>query len=62
MSGLYQHARRYEFVTTNPISLVPQGAARVKEPEVLTPEEVYGLLEELQELCRTTVYLAATTG
>jgi integrase len=40
MSGLFQHARRHEFIATNPISLVRQGSVRQKEPEVLDPEEV----------------------
>ncbi len=38
LSSLYQHARRYEFTTVNPINLVRQGADRVREPDVLTPE------------------------
>jgi integrase len=62
MSALYQHARRYEFIATNPISLVRQSAVRQKEPEVLEPEEVGALLEELDEPFRTIVYLAAVTG
>jgi integrase len=62
MSSLYQHARRYEFITTNPISLVRQGSIRQKEPEVLDPGEVRALLEELDEPFRTIVYLAAVTG
>ncbi len=62
MSGLYQHARRHEFIATNPISLVRQSAVRQREPEVLDPEEVGALLEELDEPFRTIVYLAAVTG
>jgi integrase len=62
MSSLYQHARRYEFIATNPISLVRQSAVRLKEPEVLTPEEVSSLLRELREPCRTIIHLIATTG
>lgn len=62
MSSLFQHARRHEFVATNPISLVRQSAARLKEPEVLTPQEVRALLDELEEPARTIVHLAATTG
>jgi integrase len=49
-------------MTTNPISLVRQGAVRQKEPEVLNPEEVRALLEELDEPFRTIVYVAAVTG
>jgi integrase len=62
MSSLFQHGRRHEFITTNPISLVRQSSIRQKEPEVLTPEEVSALLEELDELFRTIVYMAAVTG
>jgi integrase len=62
MSSLFQHARRHEWAATNPISLVRQSAIRVKEPEVLTPDEVCGLLGELLEPSKTIVYLAATTG
>jgi integrase len=62
MSSLYQHARRHEFITTNPISLVRQSSIRQKEPEVLSPEEVCALLEELDEPFRTIVYVVAVTG
>lgn len=62
MSGLFQHARRHEFIATNPISLVRQSAVRQKEPEVLNPAEVSALLDELDEPFRTIVYLAAVTG
>lgn len=62
LSSIFQHARRHEFTTTNPISLVRQSARRVQEPEVLTPEEIQSLLEELNEPARTIVYIAATTG
>lgn len=62
LSSLFQHARRYEFVATNPVSLVRQSAVRLKEPEVLTPEEVRALLDELDNPARTIVHLAATTG
>jgi integrase len=62
MSALYQHARRYEFIGTNPISLVRQSAVRQKEPEILDPEEVVALLDELDEPFRTIIHLAAVTG
>ena len=55
-------SRRHEFIATNPISLVRQSSVRQKEPEVLNPEEVSALLEELDEPFRTIVYLAAVTG
>jgi hypothetical protein len=34
-------------MTSNPISLVRQSAVRIKEPEVLTADEVRDLLAEL---------------
>ena len=62
LGSIFQHACRYEFITTNPVRLVRQSSARVKEPEVLTPEEVRALLNELDEPVRTIVHVAATTG
>jgi hypothetical protein len=55
-------ARTIEFITTNPISLVRQSSIRRKEPEILSPEEVCALLEELDEPFRTIVYVVAVTG
>ena len=62
MSALYQHAMRYEWATSNPIRLVRQSGKRLREPDVLTPQEVAALLAELQEPCRTLVLVASTTG
>lgn len=62
MSSLFQHARRHEWAITNPISLVRQSAIRLKEPDVLTADEVFGFLEELQEPHRAIVHVAAVTG
>jgi integrase len=62
MSALYQHAMRYEWAISNPIRLVRQSGKRLREPDVLTPQEVTALLAELQEPCRTLVLVASTTG
>ncbi len=62
MSALYQHAMRYEWAASNPIRLVRQSGKRLREPDVLTPQEVTALAAELQEPCRTLVLVASTTG
>lgn len=62
LGSIFQHACRYEFTSSNPIRLVRQSSARVKEPEVLTPDEIRALLKELDEPVRTIVQVAATTG
>lgn len=62
LSALYQHAMRYGWADRNPIREVRQSAKRLQEPEVLTPEEVTALLDELPEPARTVTLIAATTG
>lgn len=62
MHAIFQHAMRWEFVGTNPISLVRQSAKRVKSPDVLTVDEIERLLCELADPWRTAVYVALTTG
>lgn len=62
MSALFTHAMRYEFTDRNPISLVRQSAKRMKEPVILTTEEVCALLPELREPAYTAVLLACCTG
>lgn len=59
---MYQHARRYEWASTNPISLVRQGAKRLTEPEILTSDEFSLLVQRLSEPSRTLVITAAVTG
>jgi integrase len=53
---------RYEFWKENPILLVEQTAKREREPDVLTAEEINGLLGELADPCRTIAHVAACTG
>ena len=62
MHAVYTHGMRWEFVNTNPISLVRQSAKRERTPDVLTAEEVRSLLKELSDPWRTAVYVAITTG
>ena len=62
MSALFTHAQRYEWSDRNPIRFVRQSAKRNRAPDVLTTEQVGGLLSELPDHCRTAVLLAATTG
>jgi len=62
MHAIFQHAMRWEFTSTNPISLVRQSAKRVNAPEVLTVEEIERMLSELADPWRTAVYVALTTG
>ena len=62
MHAVFNHAMRYEWFKSNPISLVRQSAKRLREPDILIGEEIAGLLLELHEPFRTMVFVAATTG
>jgi integrase len=62
MSILFQHAMRYEWVTTNPIRLVRQSALPLQEEIVLEPVEIAALLAELRDPFRTLILLASVTG
>jgi integrase len=62
LSTLFQHAIRYGWAENNPIRAVRGSAKRLKEPDVLTPEEIQELLLELGEPCKTMALLAALTG
>jgi integrase len=63
MCGLFSHAKRYRFISENPIEDVRQGAKREHIPEVMTPEEIMTLLSELkQQPWLTLVVLVAVTG
>ncbi len=62
MSALYSHAIRWEWADRNPITSVRQSAKRQKAPEILTPEEIVGILKELPEPLRTMIELDAFTG
>jgi len=62
MHAIFNHAMRWEFASVNPITLVRQSAKRTRVPEVLTADEIEGLLSRMQDPWRTAVYVAVTTG
>lgn len=59
---LFRHGMRYQWATTNPIALVRCSSKRATTPDILTPEEIRGILGELSEPGRTVTMLAAITG
>lgn len=61
-SVLYSHAIRYEWLTFNPISKVRTSSKRLREKDVLSPEEFQLLLEQLSVRDRAMVLLAGSTG
>ena len=62
MSALFNHARRYEWIDRNPITLVRQSAKRERIPEVLTEEELQALMPELTLRDHVLVLLDVCTG
>jgi integrase len=62
MSGLFNHACRYELFDRNPIYLVRQSAKRRTPPATLVPAEIKALIDGLALRERTLVLLAASTG
>lgn len=62
MSVLFNHARRYDFIERNPITLVRQSAKGRTIPEVLLPSEINRLANSLRNREKTLVLLAAGTG
>jgi integrase len=64
MSVLFNHAIRYEWLEQgkNPITHVRQSAARQKDPEILSPEELRSLIGQLEWPFNMMVLLIATTG
>ena len=63
-SLLFNHAIRYEWLEQgrNPITLVRQSAIRKNTPQVLDPNEIQGLLRQLDSCFRLMVMLHVTTG
>ncbi|HEX8801757.1 MAG TPA: site-specific integrase, partial [Terriglobales bacterium] len=63
-SVLFNHAIRYEWLQQgrNPITLVRQSAMRQSSAEVLDPNEIQGLLLQLDSCFRLMVMLDVTTG
>lgn len=62
MSAIYSHGIRHEWITFNPISKVRCSAKRLREPDVLTPDEFQALVLELSLREQVMVMLAGTTG
>jgi len=62
MHVLFECARRWELVSTNPIELVRQSGRRQKLPKRLTTEELRRLLAQLEQPYSTMVILAACLG
>src|SRR5215469_2966476 len=62
MSLLFNHGRRYELCDRNPIQWVRQSAKRRVTPDILTRDEVHGLLANPRFRELTLVLLAVTTG
>jgi integrase len=62
LSSIYSHGIRHEWITFNPIGKVRCSAKRLREPDVISPEEFQSLLGELQLREQAMVMLAASTG
>ncbi len=59
---LFQHAMRYGWADRNPIRAVRQSVKHLKEPDVLTSEELEPIINGLSEPSRTLVITATITG
>lgn len=62
MHLLFQWARRWRMIDSNPIELVRQSNRRLKAPRVLTPQDFQALLQELRDPYRTMVTVSACLG
>jgi integrase len=62
LSVLYNHAIRYEWLTFNPISRVRTSQKRLREKDVLTPDEFQQLVRQLSVRDRAMVLLIGSTG
>jgi integrase len=62
LSVLYSHAIRYEWLTFNPISRVRASQKRLRDKDVLTPEEFQSLVEQLSVRDRAIAMLVGSTG
>ena len=62
LSTLYHHAIRYEWLMFNPISRVRTSQKRLRDKDVLTPEEFQKLVQQLSVRDRAMVLLAGSTG
>ncbi|HUD54076.1 MAG TPA: tyrosine-type recombinase/integrase, partial [Terracidiphilus sp.] len=62
LSVLYNHAIRYEWLTFNPISRVRTSQKRLRDKDVLTPDEFQQLVQQLSVRDRAMVLLIGSTG
>jgi integrase len=62
LSVMYNHAVRYEWLTFNPMSKVRVSQKRLRNKDVLTPEEFQGLVKQLSVRDRAMVQLVGSTG
>jgi integrase len=62
LSVLYNHAIRYEWFTFNPISRVRTSQKRLRDKDVLTPDEFQQLVQQLSVRDRAMVLLIGSTG
>lgn len=62
MSAVFAHGRRYGMIPLNPIQGVRCSGKRLREPDILTPDEFKRLVDELPQRERVMVLLAGTTG
>jgi integrase len=62
LSTLYHHAIRYEWLTSNPISRVRTSQKRLRDKDVLTPEEFQKLVQQLSVRDQAMVLLIGSTG
>jgi integrase len=62
LSVLYNHAIRYEWLTFNPISRVRTSQKRLRDKDVLTPDEFQKLVQQLSVRDRAMVLLIGSTG
>jgi site-specific recombinase XerD len=62
LSTLYNHAIGYEWLTLNPISRVRTSQKRLRDKDILTPEEFQNLVQQLSIRDRAMVLLIGSTG
>jgi integrase len=62
MAVLYNHTIRHEWLTFNPISRVLTSQKRLRDKDVLTPEEFQQLVQQLSVRDRAMVLLIGSTG
>ena len=62
MSAMFAHAIRYGWATQNPISSVRTSSKRLRDPELLAPEELQEMLMRLGQRESAAVFLEISTG